>query len=147
MKESMIQEALMIYEQRGDTAVEEINAIMKNWEYTNTVAEYRKVDKLSSLVERYGDSAEAIIIRKEERMMLLHFVCWFKRYLYQVRPLFWYVWRDSIVFGLNREQCAAKYGISKKYVTKIRTKCKEYLKKAKPLYYEQFGDLEEYLKS
>ena len=29
MKESMIQEALALFEQRGDSAVEEINAIMK----------------------------------------------------------------------------------------------------------------------
>ena len=31
MKESMIQEALALFEQRGDSAVEEINAIMRNW--------------------------------------------------------------------------------------------------------------------
>ena len=47
----MIQEALALFEQRGDSAVEEINAIMRNWEFTNSVAEYRKVDKLSAMVE------------------------------------------------------------------------------------------------
>ena len=101
----MIQEALALFEQRGDSAVEEINAIMRNWEFTNSVAEYRKVDKLSAMVERYGDSPEKIIIRKEERMMLLHFVCWLKVFLKQVRPLMWYVWRDTVIYGMSIKQC------------------------------------------
>ena len=147
MKESMIQEALALFEQRGDNAVEEINVIMKNWEFTNSVAEYRKVDKLSAMVERYGDSPENIVIRKEERMMLLHFVCWLKVYLKQVRPLMWYVWRDTVIYGMSIKQCAKKYKITESSAKNCKSACKQNIKRALPLYYAQFGNLEEYLKN
>ena len=147
MKESMIQEALALFEQRGDSAVEEINAIMRNWEFTNSVAEYRKVDKLSAMVEKYGDSPEKIIIRKEERMMLLHFVCWLKVYLKQVRPLMWYVWRDTVIYGMSIKRCAKKYKITESSAKNCKSACKQNIKRAFPLYYAQFGNLEEYLKN
>lgn len=146
MKESMIQEALALFEQRGEKAVEEINAIMNNWEFTNSVSEYRKVDKLSSMVEKYGESPEQILIKKEERMVLLHFVCWLKGYLQAISDKAWNIWRDSVIYGMSYKQCAKKYNISISTVGAYKIRYNNRIKQALPLYYEQFGNLENYLK-
>lgn len=147
MKESMIQEALALFEQRGKQAVEEINSIMNAWEYTNSVSEYRKVDKLSSLVEKYGASPEQIVIRKEEQRYLLHFVCWLQTHLRNVKPIMWYIWRDAVIYGQNTKELAKKYQISTKTVNRWKVKCRKQISKALPFYYAQFGNLEEYLKN
>lgn len=146
MKESMIQEALALFEQRGEKAVEEINAIMNNWEFTNSVSEYRKVDKLSSMVEKYGESPEQILIKKEERMVLLHFVCWLKGYLQTISDKAWDIWRDNVIYGMSYKQCAKKYNIGISTVGGYKTRYNKRIKEALPLYYEQFGNLENYLK-
>ena len=66
MKESMIQEAITLFEHLGDKALEEINFAMKSWEYTNSVNEYRKVDKLSKLfLERFGNLQKRFILKKK----------------------------------------------------------------------------------
>lgn len=146
MKESMIQEALALFEQRGEKAIEEINAIVEKWEYTNSVDEYRKVDKLSSMVEKYGVSPEQILIRKEEQMMILRFVCWLHVYLKSIRPVFWYIWRDTVIYGLSTKQCASKYKFRSRTIAKYKRIANQKAQEALPLYYAQFGNLEKYLR-
>ena len=79
-------------------------------------------------------------------MMLLHFVCWLKVYLKQIRPLMWYVWRDTVIYGMSIKQCAKKYKITESSAKNCKAACRNNIKRALPLYYAQFGNLEEYLK-
>lgn len=148
MKESMIQEAITLFEHLGDKALEEINFAMKSWEYTNSVNEYRKVDKLSKLfLERFGKSPEEIYIKKEEQLMLLHFALWLKSYLSSSNKMSWEIWRDSVIFGMSTQEIMNKYNIkNNQIVYKRRKKIYQDIKTALPLYYEQYLDLEEYMK-
>lgn len=148
MKESMIQEAITLFEHLGDKALEEINFAMKSWEYTNSVNEYRKVDKLSKLfLERFGKSPEEIYIKKEEHLMLLHFALWLKSYLSSSNKMSWEIWRDSVIFGMSTQEIMDKYHIkNNQIVYKRRKKIYQDIKTALPLYYEQYLDLEEYMK-
>ena len=82
MKESMIQEALALYDQRGNEAVKEINRNMVQWEYSNDVNELRKADKLfSRMAQKYGRSPEEILLEKEKRVKILHFLLWVRQYM------------------------------------------------------------------
>ena len=148
MKESMIQEAITLFEHLGDKALEEINFAMKSWEYTNSVNEYRKVDKLSKLfLERFSKSPEEIYIKKEEHLMLLHFALWLKSYLSSSNKMSWEIWRDSVIFGMSTQEIMDKYNIkNNQIVYKRRKKIYQDIKTALPLYYEQYLDLEEYMK-
>lgn len=148
MKESMIQEAITLFEHLGDKALEEINFAMKSWEYTNSVNEYRKVDKLSKLfLERFSKSPEEIYIKKEEHLMLLHFALWLKSYLSSSNKMSWEIWRDSVIFGMSTQEIMDKYNIkNNQIVYKRRKKIYQDIKTALPLYYEQYLNLEEYMK-
>lgn len=148
MKESMIQEAITLFDHVGDKALEEINFAMKSWEYTNSVNEYRKVDKLSQLFfEKYSKSPEEIYIKKEEQLVLIHFAMWLKQYLSSMDPVSWGIWRDTIIYGLSTKEMMKKYGITRdSKLYQRRKKILKYIEAGLPLYYEQYLNLEEYMK-
>lgn len=146
MKESIIQEALALFEQRGDKAIDEINAIQNMYEYKKTIDEYRTVDKLALIYNEYSKSPEDILIKKEEHLYLLHFVCWLKKYLSLTKPNLWETWRDSVIFGLDNQTLAKKYKVKPQAISKRKNFINKLIKKALPLYYEQYLNLEEYLK-
>ena len=79
--------------------------------------------------------------------MLLHFALWLKSYLSSSNKMSWEIWRDSVIFGMSTQEIMDKYNIkNNQIVYKRRKKIYQDIKTALPLYYEQYLDLEEYMK-
>ena len=79
--------------------------------------------------------------------MLIHFALWLKAYLSSSNKMSWEIWRDSVIFGMSTQEIMDKYHIkNNQIVYKRRKKIYQDIKKGLPLYYEQYLNLEEYMK-
>lgn len=147
MKESMIQEALALYDQRGNEAVKEINRNMVQWEYSNDVNELRKADKLfSRMTQKYGRSPEEILLEKEKRVKILHFLLWVRQYMLAQSSTEWEMWRDWIVTGDRVSKIAKKHDMLPDTARHLLLKITKRIRSVIPYYDMQYGSLEEYLK-
>lgn len=146
MKESMIQEAIALYDERGDESIEEINRIMNQWEYTNGVNELRKAEKLfSRLVNHYSSSPEEILLKKEEQEKILHFLLWVKRFLQTQSEEDWQLWRAWIIEGIKPKELAYLFHIPYSSIHNRLNRITRDVQGVIHLYDEEFGSLQVYL--
>jgi len=93
VKESILLEAISMYEDKGLDAIEEINRTTAIYEYSLKVEELRIAEKIFKTL-KYGEntngkSPEDILIDKEEKERIFHFACWVMDYLKTQNPNYW----------------------------------------------------------
>ena len=147
MKESMIQEALLLYSQMGDNAVDEINKVMNVFESRVDTDEIKKKKKLLAIYDDKVSSPEDILVNREKSKYITHFFIWLEHYIKGVGELNWNIWRDFYLYGLKMSEVCKKYNISRRSANSRKARTNAFIQSILPLYYEQFIDLREYIKN
>lgn len=142
----MIQEALTMFEERGDDAINEINRNVRQWEYMNSIGELRKSEKLFDRITRkYGKSPEEIYLDKEKNQKILHYILWVRDYMCCLSKEDWKLWAEWIIKGRSYTYMSKKYGYELSGLRKKLLKITDKIRDITPLYDKQFGSLYEYL--
>lgn len=147
MKESMIQEALLLYSQMGNNAVDEINKVMNVFESRVDTDEIKKKKKLLAIYDDEVSSPEDILVNREKSKYITHFFIWLEHYIKGVDELNWNIWRDFYLHGLKMSEVCKKYNISRRSANSRKARTNAFIQSILPLYYEQFIDLREYIKN
>lgn len=146
MIDKMIAEALYMYEQKGEKALFEISRNLEQNEYTDSVNEIRKAERIAARIERkYGKSPEEILIEREERAKIIHFLAWLKPLILNKSEEEWQIWRDVVLLGKSVKQVAKERGLSVSCVYKRNRSVMKLIKEMTKYYDEQYGSLKEYL--
>lgn len=122
-----------------------ITRITNKAEYYLDTKENKKKEKITLYKYGYiklGKSPEDVIIGWEEKEKIFHFLTWLKSVLGEYD---WYIFCQSEIYGKPKRQIAEEEGMYIGNIFRRLSKIKKYIKKALPLYYEQFGNLKEYL--
>lgn len=122
-----------------------ITRITNKAEYYLDTKENRKKEKITLYKYGYirlGKSPEDVIIEWEEKEKIFHFLTWLRAVLGEYD---WYIFCQSEIYGKPKRQIAEEEGRCIGNIFRRLAKIKKYIKKALPLYYEQFGNLQEYL--
>ena len=149
MKESILLEAISMYEDKGADAIEEINRTTAIYEYSLKVEELRIAEKIFKTL-KYGEnvsgkSPEEILIDKEEKERIFHFACWVMDYLKTQNPNYWELFRDRFILGISIERMAKKYNKSKSVMYKTTKRVITEVNSVIKLYDEEYGSLKDYL--
>lgn len=148
MSKHMIEDLLYLYEQDPAQALIDYEDNTNRHEYILDVQANRIKSKLMDKVQQiYSKSPEELLIEKEEKEKILHFILWVKHIICEEDRDSWDIWERLVVYKENAEQIGVDYDKTRKEVYKIRNNVYGKIKKYIPYYNEQFGDLKEYLKS
>ncbi|KGF47550.1 hypothetical protein HMPREF0872_03905 [Veillonella montpellierensis DNF00314] len=149
MKDRMIEHAFYLYEQQGDKCIHEINRIQRQAEYLTDINQKRLIDKITAKLEnKISISPEEILIERERKGKVLHFIQWIKKLVINELGIDdWKLWRDKNLYGENASTLSKRYKLDKKDVYKNNKKTYRLIRNAIPLYSKEFGDIKEYLQN
>lgn len=148
MSNKMIADALYLFENRGEDAIPEINRLCDLQMYSDDADQRRIIGKFVNKVGRiYGRSPEEILIEKEEKEKVLHFLNWIKTLAISLGGDSWELWRDRVVYGESLKSLTKKYEGKESDISKRVKRIHGKIKKAIPYYNAEYGDILEYLKN
>lgn len=148
MSNKMIVDALYLFENRGEDAIPEINRLCDLQMYSDDADQRRIIGKFVNKVGRiYGRSPEEILIEKEEKEKVLHFLNWIKTLAISLGDDSWELWRDRVVYGESLKSLTKKYEGKESDISKRVKRIHGKIKKAIPYYNAEYGDILEYLKN
>lgn len=123
-----------------------IERITRKEELTKDIRENRTKEKITN--KKYGyirlsKSPEDVVIEWEQQEKIFQFLTWLRLMLGEND---WHLFCQYAIYGKSKRQIAEDEG---KNINSIRSKFRTINKKLAeglPLYYQQFGNLQEYLK-
>lgn len=146
--DKMIFEAIDLIEQRGEDGIKEVNRNMKQWEYSRDLDEIRKAEKiLNKLEKKHGRSPEEILIEREEREKIVHFLLWVRDLIKAKDPIDWDIFKSHVVNGTKVRDLAKKYGYSEDGIRQKIARAIRLVEEMEPYYAEQYGGIKEYLQN
>lgn len=129
-----------------DSVCDNIERITRKEELCEDIREYRKKKKVTDCKYGYiklSKSPEDIVVSWEEKESIFHFLQWLRLILGEND---WDIFCQSVVHGKPKRVIAEERGVD---INSIFGKLKTIKKKigqALPYYYDQFGNLQEYLR-
>lgn len=150
MRESMLIEAIAMYEKFGDSAIDLITRANATYEHSRAIDELRKADRASErlrelIYRKYSKNPEEIYLKKEQDEYILHFVLWVKKMVKSYSEKDWSAFERFVVEGKKLREIAKEDNISIQEVKQKLMRARKRIKELVPLYNEQFGDIKDYL--